>query len=76
MFYARSLRGSPSTCRACLPPPPPLLTCPTPTHLCGPQRCMRVAVDKGFALAVHLHLDDGGNGGTWRNALDFEPYTK
>lgn len=42
----------------------------------GLAGCMRVAAAAGFSLAVHAHLDDGGDGGTWRNALDFDPYTK
>jgi len=29
-----------------------------------------------FALTVHIHLDDADDKGTWRNALDFDPYMR
>jgi hypothetical protein len=37
---------------------------------------MRLAVAGGFRLAVHIHLDDADDAGTWRNALQFEPFTR
>lgn len=37
---------------------------------------MRVAVAGNFSLAVHIHLDDADDRGTWRNAIDFEPTTR
>ncbi|GBF98347.1 hypothetical protein Rsub_11241 [Raphidocelis subcapitata] len=42
----------------------------------GLADCMRLAASRGFGLAVHVHLDDGGGGGTWRNALQFDPFTQ
>jgi hypothetical protein len=37
---------------------------------------MRHAVNNNFFIAVHIHLDDGLNKGTWRNALVFNPSQK
>jgi len=39
---------------------------------------MRYAVDKGFRLALHPHLDDGtstltGRATSWRNGIKFNP---
>lgn len=35
-----------------------------------------MAAAGGASLAAHIHLDDADDAGTWRNALDFEPFTR
>lgn len=42
----------------------------------GLAECMRLVAASGFGLAVHIHLDDADDAGTWRNALVFEPFTR
>ncbi len=39
----------------------------------GLAACMRHAVDLGFSIAVHIHLDDGLEQGTWRNSIVMDP---
>eukprot|EP00877_Chromochloris_zofingiensis_P005846 jgi/Chrzof1/15262/UNPLg00656.t1 len=38
--------------------------------------CMRYAVNNGFYIVLHPHLDDGLYKGTWRNVLVFDPSAK
>lgn len=42
----------------------------------GLKECMEHAVDNNMYIAIHIHLDDGLNKGTWRNSLIYDPYKK
>lgn len=40
------------------------------------QYCMKKAVDNNMYIVTHIHLDDGLDKGTWRNAIIFNPNQK
>ncbi|WIA11873.1 hypothetical protein OEZ85_011959 [Tetradesmus obliquus] len=42
----------------------------------GLTYCMKRAVDNNMYIVTHIHLDDGMDKGTWRNAMIFNPNQK
>lgn len=42
----------------------------------GLSYCMKKAVDNNMYIVTHIHLDDGLDKGTWRNAIIFNPNQK
>jgi hypothetical protein len=39
----------------------------------GLQTCIKYAIDLGFDIFITPHVDDGGSGGGWRNAMKVDP---
>jgi hypothetical protein len=40
------------------------------------QGCMRMAAANNLTLFIHHHLDDADGTGTWRNAVEFDPFLR
>jgi hypothetical protein len=56
----------------CIPFTPDVL----PTWEIGLQACIKYAVNLGFDIFYTPHVDDGGSGGAWRNAIKVDPYAR